>query len=214
MLSSPLFSESAYASSERSVNETQDVEQPQDSTEQSEVADNSMYSKRLDNMYKCPECDKSFFYLSKALEHQKSHSDDRDVYCGLCTCSFKHKRSLRRHVSKTHANEVHYPPSKSTNNQVQESEQIGNPCRECDRKFTSRNILQGHQEPIHGKVGRYMCDECGKLLSHKRHLIRHVKEVHRRDHQKRCEQCDKKFSRPYMLRQHIEYAHAVDQGEN
>ncbi|TGZ69777.1 hypothetical protein CRM22_003547, partial [Opisthorchis felineus] len=94
---------SPYASSTGSVNETQNVEQLQDSTEQSEVADNSLYPKGLDNMYKCPICDKAFAYLSRALEHQKSHSDDRDIHCSLCSSSFKHKRNLSSHVRKAHA---------------------------------------------------------------------------------------------------------------
>ncbi|GAA54272.1 zinc finger protein 648 [Clonorchis sinensis] len=189
-------------------------ELPHVSPSHTEKTYNSLYPKQIDSIHKCPMCDKSFAHLSKALEHQKSHSTDREFHCSLCMRSFKHKNTLRRHVRKTHANQVDYLCLKAPSEQVRESEERGNPCPECDGNFATWDILQRHRKSLHGKAGGHTCDECGKLLSHKRHLYQHLREVHMKEKHKRCEQCGKSFSRSHGLKRHIESMHGGCQGEN
>ncbi|GAA52496.1 zinc finger and SCAN domain-containing protein 12, partial [Clonorchis sinensis] len=200
----------SYASSTGSGDVTQDVGQLQGSSEQTEMTKNSFYPKRLDNIYKCPVCDKSYAQLSRALDHQTSHSTDHAFHCSPCMRSFKHKKNLNRHVRKTHANQVDYLPLKTTSKQVRESEERGNPCPECDKNFSRWDTLQLHLKSVHTTGERHACPECGKLLNHKRQLLRHIREVHMRDYHKRCEQCGKMFSRASVLKKHTGLVHALD----
>ncbi|GAA52495.1 KRAB domain-containing zinc finger protein [Clonorchis sinensis] len=170
-----------YTSSTWSGNVTHDIRQRRYALEQTEMTMNSLYPKRLDNIYKCPVCDESFVRLSKALYHQKSHSTDRDFHCSPCMRSFKHKKNFNRHVRKTHANQVDYLPLKTPSKHVRESEERGNPCPECHKNFARWDILQRHRKSVHTTGERHACPECGKLLSHKRQLPRHIREVHMRD---------------------------------
>ncbi|TGZ69937.1 hypothetical protein CRM22_003459 [Opisthorchis felineus] len=204
----------SYASSSGLVNVKQNVEHIQNATEQTKMTDNLFCQKHPDGMYRCPTCDKPFAHRSTALEHQKSHSTDRDIHCSLCIRSFKSKNSLRGHLRKTHANQADYLPLRTPSKQVRESEERGNPCPECDKSFATWDSLQRHRKSLHGKEEGHTCDECGKLLSHKRHLYQHLREVHMKDYQKRCEQCGKKFGRSYTLKRHIKYVHGGDQGGN
>ncbi|KER26157.1 hypothetical protein T265_14052, partial [Opisthorchis viverrini] len=171
---------------------------------------NSSCPKRLGNIYKCPVCDKSFVELSKALEHQKSHSTDRDFHCSKCMCSFKHKKSLSRHLKQAHENQVYRLHFKTPCTQVRESEKKGNPCPECHMTFARWDNLQRHRKSVHTTGQRHACHECGKLLSHKRQLSRHIREMHTRDYQYVCEQCKETFSRAYVLKKHTSLVHGIN----
>ncbi|KAG5447204.1 hypothetical protein CSKR_114369, partial [Clonorchis sinensis] len=184
---------------------------PQFSPSHTEKTYNSLYPKQLDGIHKCPMCDRSFAQLSKALEHQKSHSTNREFHCSLCLGSFKHKSALNWHMRKTHANQVDYQSSKTPSKQVRESEERGNPCPECDKNFASWGSLQRHRKSLHGKAEGHTCDECGKLLSHKRHLYQHLKDIHMKDDHNRCEQCGRTFGRSYTLKRHINCVHGEEQ---
>ncbi|GAA57156.1 zinc finger protein 11, partial [Clonorchis sinensis] len=206
--------EHACSSKTGSVDVAQDDERVQDAAERTKMTNNSLKPTHLDRLYKCSICDKAFAYLSRALEHQKFHSTNRDIHCSMCMSSFKHKSAFNCHVRKTHANQVDCLPSRTPSKQVRESEERGNPCPECDKNFASWRILRQHRKSVHGNGERYVCEECGKLLCHKRHLSRHIKEVHTRDCQERCRQCGGTFSRSYLLKRHMKRVHGGDQGEN
>ena len=50
--------------------------------------------------YPCPDCNKSFKYLSKLKEHKTIHSEERQFGCSECDKRYKSKDKLKVHKTK------------------------------------------------------------------------------------------------------------------
>ncbi|KAL7272785.1 hypothetical protein RUND412_004397 [Rhizina undulata] len=56
-----------------------------------------------ENRHCCPECQKSFRYVSKLRDHELTHSQMKEYGCNSCSKRYVRKRELVRHIKKNHS---------------------------------------------------------------------------------------------------------------
>ncbi|TGZ60256.1 hypothetical protein CRM22_008641 [Opisthorchis felineus] len=168
--------------------------------------DNSKPEARNKESSRCPVCKKSFRFRSAVLPHQEIHSKSPDLFCRLCTETFRGPRKLWYHCRKYHAGETDLP-SRTSKEQIRESEEYGNPCPECDKCFATWRYLRRHRKSVHQARERYLCEQCAETFTTKANAMRHRKTVHAKESHPRCAFCEKTFSRFDVLQRHIKSTH-------
>ncbi|CAJ0947536.1 unnamed protein product, partial [Mesorhabditis belari] len=122
--------------------------------------------KPLSMGHRCEICGKVNKYLSKALEHQRSHTGEKPFKCPHCRAGFTQRGALTSHI-RLHTGERPYSCS-----------------WECGKTFVSSSACKLH-EKSHAGEKRYNCESCGKLFGKRYHLERHLKTVHFRQYMAR-----------------------------
>ncbi|GAA57322.1 zinc finger protein 383 [Clonorchis sinensis] len=156
--------------------------------------------------HQCSACGKSFPSLSAAKRHQKVHAN---FHCGVCGNSFFNELGLKKHVRRTHASGPNMP-LKTSSKRVQESEEKGNPCPECEKCFSTWKNLFQHQRSVHRETTRQQCEECGAFFCRKWSLDRHMRSVHGTENNHICLKCGATFSCLNGLKKHVGIMHNLD----
>uniref|UniRef100_A0A3P9IGG7 C2H2-type domain-containing protein n=1 Tax=Oryzias latipes TaxID=8090 RepID=A0A3P9IGG7_ORYLA len=105
--------------------------------------------------FNCPDCEKSFRFLSLLKAHQRVHTGEQPFSCSQCGWRFSFKQSLDRH-KQTHKSGHKYT------------------CLICGELCKSAADLTEHQSG-HMEDGEYLCSECGQTFSWRSALVRHLR---------------------------------------
>ncbi|KAH8374559.1 hypothetical protein KR200_001136 [Drosophila serrata] len=104
--------------------------------------------------------------------------------CGTCGIVKKNRASLVRHEYR-HAGEKPFP------------------CKECPRRYLSRNELRAHMLAHHTKEPPFPCRYCDRryfsVVGRKKH-----ERIHTNERPFVCDQCGKAFTRVCVLRAHMQ----------
>ncbi|XP_073423368.1 uncharacterized protein [Dendrobates tinctorius] len=136
---------------------------------------------RIDGLYTCSECGKTYKQKSSLAKHQKLHTGMSYFICMKCDKCFTHRCILRRH-ERIHM--VKKPFS----------------CPDCEKRFTDSSALQKHQR-LHTGYKPYKCPECDKTFSISNYLILHQR-THTGEKPYVCDKCGKSFTQSSHLTTH------------
>jgi len=97
---------------------------------------------KVERVYECPDCPKSFTREEHLKRHCIKHTDDPVHRCQVpgCTKSYTRKERLTKHVKHAHLGEQPERPFF---------------CRQCGKNFQRKEHLQRHEKNIHGPGGSH-----------------------------------------------------------
>ena len=93
----------------------------------------------------------------------------------------------------------------STSMSIKQVKDFQYPCKDCEKKFVSRQGLYYHFQAIHKKI-RYPCKQCNYQSKHKKGLQNHVMIKHE-GIKYPCKHCDYITAYQYVLSSHIKKIH-------
>lgn len=105
--------------------------------------------------HECPDCDKSFKFVSALIAHRVIHTGERPYQCNQCGRCFSFRQSLDRH-RHTHKDGRQYD------------------CVICGETFQSLSARTEHKK-THMEDGVYACPQCDKRFNWELALVRHLK---------------------------------------
>uniref|UniRef100_A0A8C6XHU6 Uncharacterized protein n=1 Tax=Naja naja TaxID=35670 RepID=A0A8C6XHU6_NAJNA len=134
--------------------------------------------------YKCPECEKSFIWVSSFHRHKKIHLRNKSIPLSYQKKSFKQGSNLMK-FQPSPIGKKHYK------------------CPECEKSFPALKSLEKHKK-LHQRVNLKSssqkaletkdktCSECGKFFDRLSHLKRHQR-VHTGEKPYKCPKCEESF---------------------
>lgn len=135
--------------------------------------------------YVCDICNQRFVQYRNYVCHMKNkHGTETPHQCTSCSCFFKYKKELQRHIKKMHAPNIYS-------------------CRHCDRKFKRAKDAENHIKAEHEGEGSFICEECGESVRTKEKLLEHM-AIHTGRGAFECKECGKCFARKFYLKRHAE----------
>ncbi|XP_070502694.1 PR domain zinc finger protein 5-like [Chironomus tepperi] len=115
--------------------------------------------KKIDKMYECKECEKTFTSADYLRKHQITHKDEYPYPCTVCNQKFKWLTSLQAH------NMIH------TQNKTMVQ------CKDCFKRFFNQRTLERHMN-IHKNI-KYNCKICNSVVSNRKdNIMRHIRHLH------------------------------------
>ena len=103
--------------------------------------------------------------------------------CRICRCTHESIEDLNAHFRSYHPN--------GSGNHVQRNEAGKYVCEFCDKAFSRKDSVYGHQRKVHGVesagkrlrrpdylCGAFKCEACGNMLASKTRLKTHMKSKH------------------------------------
>lgn len=173
-------------------------------------------------IFKCPDCPKSFSRRIQLRRHASVHSQQRGFSCGLCEKWFPTKSALVRH-ERIHTGERPFQCEVCQRSFAQKeilfrhlmthTGQKPYNCPHCPKGFTQKEPLRvhmrNHMVMSDSDIQLHYCSLCPKVFCHasglSRHLITHTGKVFK------CELCDKSFTDKSSLRRHYrQTGHGLD----
>lgn len=161
--------------------------------------------------------------------HLKSHSNQDNFDCPLCSKRFQTKNILERHVQTYHLKERPYicqfcgkgfstewycqkhetHHEKGTGPRILARDMIY-ACKYCEKTFPKPRQLRMH-ESTHTGEKNYECKQCDKTFCYSSSLLKHLKYMHSEKPKAVCEFCSRVFSTGDSLLKHKQYHVGVDQ---
>ena len=112
--------------------------------------------------FHCGRCNRTFTNRTALQKHIFSKHEDsssKPEKCHLCPKAFISKSSLLRHL-KAHQGIYTYT------------------CRFCQKGFSTKEHVAGHEAKFHTGEELFKCDVCAKTFSYKCDLVKHTKALH------------------------------------
>ena len=112
--------------------------------------------------FHCARCNRTFTNRTALQKHIFSKHEDSSTKpekCHLCPKAFISKSSLLRHL-KAHQGIYTYT------------------CRFCQKGFSTKEHVAGHEAKFHTGEELFKCDVCAKTFSYKCDLVKHTKALH------------------------------------
>lgn len=136
-------------------------------------------------VYICDICGAEFRKRNDLSSHLDDHvaQEEGDFQCEICNRIFDNLRLYRIH-KRLHSSQI-----KSWS------------CERCGKKYSSRNLLEEHNN-THIGVRPYVCGSCGKDFASKYTFKAHKKTHEARERNFSCSTCDKTFLSAQNLIQH------------
>ncbi|KAG6444361.1 hypothetical protein O3G_MSEX003310 [Manduca sexta] len=142
----------------------------------------------IKNQIACQKCYLQFSTVSAWNTHQNAHREESKnvqlFQCAVCSCKFKHRKTLVRHMRK------HNEPNT-----------IKYHCDKCKREFKYKAHLENHIISVHSQNG-FTCDYCMQSFNDKESLEIH-RDKHKTDKRHQCEVCKKTFYMLCTLKDHM-----------
>ncbi|XP_078514829.1 uncharacterized protein LOC144773579 isoform X4 [Lissotriton helveticus] len=132
----------------------------------------------------CEECGERFQWRSEWTEHQMCHTGERTHRCAECGQGFHHSYGLLEH-QRCH---VLQTTSLSVDVNLSSSESLN--LTDHDKTSDSKKLFQ--------------CDECGKSFKLNESLVLHQKRSHTGEKPYNCPKCDMSFIRRHEFRTHYQ----------
>lgn len=168
-------------------------------------------------IFKCHECDETFYQSWTFSYHKKSlHADH--LRCPFCDVTFVLLKSLQNHVNRFHVNEdipkteirsasaakSDPPQSFDFDRYVVQKKDGSWYCRQCDRKCSTRHNAATHVQMVHWKVKNFYCTVCNKGYFLRGDYDNHMR-IHTAEVPFECSYCDYKTRKKSMLQDHIRF---------
>ncbi|XP_047519430.1 zinc finger protein 239-like isoform X1 [Pieris napi] len=131
---------------------------------------------------RCALCSRSFTHLNSLRRHLRSHSGDRNYLCNVCGKSLTSREHLKFHI-RIHTG---YKP---------------NVCKTCGKGFVKKCNLTLH-ERVHSGEKPYVCSHCGKAFSQRSTLVIHER-YHSGARPYKCAVCGRGFVAKGLLSMHL-----------
>lgn len=155
---------------------------------------------KINGIYKCYNCDHETTRWEHFRDHlQTTHSNEKSIFCPLCSKAFSAISYVRKHVNRTHKMKI-------TADKIREAQPTfsGLADNSSLKSFEAKSFAEGEDyEKING---RFKCLTCGReMLDHiKEHLLTHTnaKNIF-------CPICDKPFIAVSYVRKHVNRAHKM-----
>ncbi|KAH7956618.1 hypothetical protein HPB52_011055 [Rhipicephalus sanguineus] len=135
--------------------------------------------------------------------------------CDVCTGTYQHAFSLKRHFLRTHVNYKYLSEADITNCNInlnlvrqlrEESESLASGekqffCKHCDKSFPSLANRRRHEKIHEGSDLPFPCSFCAASFAHDVHLRKHLRNHHPECYYP-CELCSKFFLEEGQLKKH------------
>lgn len=115
-----------------------------------------------------------------------------EFVCKICGEGLESKKSLNRHLAKSHNEE--------------QPRDYACPFENCGKTFTMRDTLLKHNKNIHQGT-KFPCDRCPTILSTRMSLRRHIESCHLKIKLYSCDNCGAKYTEQKTLKNHIQKVH-------
>lgn len=156
-----------------------------------------------DLYYQCKTCNKCYATYDGLLNHQDSHTKDRDIkFDNRCTKPVHIPRYHCQDCGKsysTHSGLSKHQQFHCTNAEGNQSKKIFN-CKNCDKTYVSLGALKMH---IRTHTLPCKCHICGKAFSRPWLLQGHIR-THTGEKPFSCEHCNRAFADRSNLRAHMQ----------
>lgn len=169
--------------------------------------------------------DGEFQFQVKSFHIVNARQGKKQFKCDVCTGTYQHAFSLKRHFLRTHVNYKYLSEADITNcninlnlvRQLREESDSSLPdassgeakslglyrCHLCSKLFDVREELKihvGNHADDNGQKN-FSCSQCEMTFSHRQNLVRH-QSVHSGERQFVCKHCDKSFPTLANQRRH------------
>lgn len=176
------------------------------------------------SIYKCSECEQTFYQSWKFSYHKKTVHALSSVKCDVCSIECPNVYNLKFHKKKHHS-----PATNLIRNKIATTSNVRQPkkiittkieknsfnfdqylkksktaaiiCNLCDKQLANRNSAKSHIEMIHLKIKNHLCNECGKEFYLRKDYNDHLR-LHTSETPYQCQLCPKKFRTASAVNDH------------
>ena len=160
---------------------------------------------------KCKYCGKYLKYKQELEEHERVHTGEKPLQCTYCAKTFRAKMGLKQHVKSKHTKdatcdrcEIKFSDKRTLTKHLSRvhGQDVGVKCKKCDELFASTISLDNHMK---NPCYKHVCTSCGKMFKQKSNLDSHL-ITHKEAEETKilvCDECGKKYSRQIMLDEHM-----------
>lgn len=165
------------------VVEQEEYEMPVVEDFKEEDPDEVEYFRLNDPNFDCQKCHKSFDSLKEIIQHLKEHHN-----IDLQIINVAHDPQEPQKTIDIGPDLQHFKKAFD--------------CNKCQRKFSSKTLLNSHEASKCGKEPIHICDQCGKGYASAGSLKTH-KTVHTGELKYSCDYCSKQFRTAGQVRIHV-----------
>ena len=170
---------------------------------------------RVDMLYTCHLCQKTFRNKNNLIIHERGHTGEKPFACDECDEKYHSQKDLREHkqIHSKLAVQCDVCEEKFTfSKQLRHHEKTGCikgnfPCDKCKKRFVSEDKMRRHRRSEH-PIDFFHCKFCEQKFKFRRYLKKHEIVYHTMGISK-CYICAKKFQRPGELRNHLQIHNGI-----
>ena len=169
-----------------------------------------MSSTKMETVYKCKSCDKSFNQELNLKNHVLHSHKNKVRKCDSCDnyasseVLLVQKKSWPRNILKDilESGQNTFARLEYQKNHIHTVHKDYN-CAKCNKSFNTAFCLKMHIRTVHEGQKRSICDMCNKSFSQSGYLTVHIRRFHEGRKDYRCDSCKKLFTAAYSLKEHI-----------